>query len=59
MISMSFSIPNLMSSTSFGVIAGRLVFDPGRLTPLWFDRIPLLRALHTTSVPSFISRTSN
>ena len=56
---MSFSIPNLISSISFGVIAGKFVLDPGKFTPLWSESTPLLSTLQITSVPSLISVTSS
>ena len=56
---MPFSIPNLISSTSFGVIDGRFVTLPGRFTPLLLEITPLFCTLQTISVPSLISITSS
>ena len=56
---MPFSIPNLISSTSFGVIDGRFVTLPGRFTPLLLEITPLFCTLQTISVQSLISITSS
>ena len=52
--SISCSIPNSISLISFGVKAGKLIFTPGKLTPLWFLTIPEFSTVHIMSLP-FIS----